>query len=219
MQVRHRARAVPWIARCMAPPTGMDGLALPAFLGRFDLERLAKDASTIVAIDERYATQWLNPGWEIFARENHGEAIPMRFGLGTCYLDGISGPLRGFYQAAFENALLTGEPFELDYECSSPQVFRRSHMLVLPVSGEGLLLVHSLVVERPHDRAEQPSLEEAYRLANGMILQCANCRRVRRKDGSSWDWVPAWIAATPPRTSHGICACCRGFYWGGWKQR
>lgn len=193
----------------------------PAFLDSFDLDLLAKDESTLVALDEHYVIRWFNPGWEVFARKNRGEAIPIRFGRGACYLEGIVGPLQGFFRAAFDNALLTGEPFELDYECSSERVFRHSHMLAMPIGREGLLLVHGIIIERPHDRAAYPSLEDAYRLPSGMIVQCANCRRVRRKDGSSWDWIPEWIAAMPPRTSHGICGCCRGFYWGSscWSER
>lgn len=195
------------------------GLVVPAFLGRFELELLQRDASTIVAVDDAYAIRWFNPGWEAFARANGGAAIRSRFGLGTSYLDGIAGPLRSFFRAAFDNSMLTSEPFELDYECSAPEVFRQSHLLALPVIGEGLLLVHSVVVERPHAHDEHPSLESVYRLPTGVIVQCANCRRVKRRDGSSWDWVPAWVAALPPSTSHGICASCRGLYWGALKQR
>jgi hypothetical protein len=197
----------------------MIATAEPAFLNARELMRLAGDASTLIALDPHYSIQWVNPAWERFARDNGGAATLQRFAIGTSYLEGIGGPLRDYYRSAFDNALLTGEPFYLDYECSSSDVFRRFHMLALPVGGEGLLVTHSQIVERPHDREGHEALERAYRFPSGMVVQCANCRRVRRSDGSSWDWVPAWVTATPEVTSHGICASCRGYYWGAWKNR
>lgn len=197
----------------------MTETAAPALLSSLELTQLERETSSLIALDSNYAIQWVNPSWERFARENSGEAIPRRFGIGTSYLDGIEGPLRHYYRSAFENALLTGEAFELDYECSSADVFRRFHMLALPLGREGLLVAHSRIVEQPHDREAHEALEQAYRLPAGMIVQCANCRRVRRKDGSSWDWVPAWVTVVPPQTSHGVCASCRGFYWGTWNPR
>lgn len=186
--------------------------AVPAFLRNFELTRLARDTSTVIALGSDYRIQWVNPGWERFAGENGGDAIRRRFGVGASYLGGIGGPLRHYYQGAFDNALLTGEPFELDYECSSADVFRRFRMLTLPIGGEGLLVVHSGVVEHPHGREGCEALEDAYRLPGGILVQCANCRRSRRRDGS-WDWVPQWVTVVPPQTSHGLCASCRGFYW------
>lgn len=187
---------------------------MPTFLRKFELARLARDTSTVVALDDEYRIQWVNPSWERFARENSGDAIGRRFGVGASYLGGIGGPLRLYYQAAFDNALLTGEPFELDYECSSADRFRRFHMLALPVGREGLVVAHSGMVEHPHGGDACEALELAYRLPAGIIVQCANCRRVRRTDGASWDWVPAWVTVIPPQTSHGLCASCRAFYLG-----
>jgi hypothetical protein len=193
--------------------------AAPGFLDKLALPTLARDASSLIALDANYAIQWVNPGWERFARENGGTALLPRFGIGTSYLSGIGGPLRDYYRSAFDNALLTAEPIELDYECSSADVYRRFHMIALPLDREGLLVAHSGIVERPHDREGHEALERVYRFPAGMIVQCANCRRVRRNDGSCWDWVPSWVTVVPETTSFGICAPCRGYYWGAPKKR
>lgn len=189
-------------------------LTLPPFLKRFDLKKLGTEGSTLVAIDAHYVIQWFNDAWQRFALENHGELALATFGTGSSYLNGISGVLRDFYRTVFDNALLTGEVFGLEYECSSPTVYRRCHMRAFPFASQGLLLAHSSLIEEPIHRAESPPLEERYRLPSGVIVQCANCRRVRRNEEPSWDWIPSWVEKPPRGTSHGICAVCRGFYWG-----
>jgi hypothetical protein len=187
---------------------------LPEFLaGAFDADALVRDGSTIVVLDPDGKILWTNPAWERFARENGGHDLE-RF---ASYYAGIGPVLRGFYESAFANALLTGAVYVQEYECSSPDVFRKFHLQAMPVAGKGLLLTHSLLVERPHEHQQAPAAAappDRYRGANGIVVQCSNCRRVRRAGEEVWDWVRDWVAASPPNTSHGICAPCLGFYWG-----
>ena len=188
---------------------------VPAILAaRFDVDALDRDESTNVAIDPAGTILWVNRAWERFATANGGADVLRRFGLGGSYLGAISPSLQGFYASAFSNALASGEPLELDYECSSAETFRRFHMRGLPIGQEGLLLEHSLVVEHPHDRAVLEPIDALYASPDGVVVQCSNCRRVRRTTGLAWDWVPAWVRSFPPRTSHGLCDSCRAFYWG-----
>ena len=187
---------------------------MPKLLAGFELERLEVDPSAIVALDADANIVWVNEAWLRFARENGGERGVERIGPGANYLNGIDPVLRGFYATAFENVMLTGEPFELDYECSSAETFRLFHMRALPIGHEGLIIVHSRLVERPHHRRGEPDNAALYRQATGMIVQCANCRRVRRVDGSGWDWVPEYVRQTPDGATHGICSFCRAYYWG-----
>ena len=85
-----------------------------------------------------------------------------------------------------------------------PLVQRQAH-------ARGLLAIHSIVWMKPHAASTEP--ESAYRDANGMLLQCADCRRTRRPDGSAWDVVPAFISASfVPNTSHGLCPTCAPRY-------
>jgi hypothetical protein len=65
-----------------------------------------------------------------------------------------------------------------------------------------------------------PSLEGLYRDEHGLIKRCSNCRRICRpgpdEEGRpTWDWVPAYVAQMPPKTSHGTCALCAQFYYSG----
>jgi hypothetical protein len=85
---------------------------------------------------------------------------------------------------------------------------------VLPFGKAGLLVEHSLLVDRPHQHPELAGLEAHYRSPSGLILQCSNCRRFRRADAAVWDWVRVWISQMPRDVTHGLCAACVGFYWG-----
>jgi hypothetical protein len=180
----------------------------------FSVEALETDGSTVVVIDREYAIRWVNSAWHRFAFDNDGSDIPERYGHGSSYLDGIAPPLRGFYETAFAAAMAKKGVFEHTYECSSPAVFRLFLVRALPCGPEGLLLEHSRVVERPHGGVPSELPPASYARADGTILQCGNCRRVRRAQGDSWDWVPEWTKAPPRHTSHGLCAPCSAFYWG-----
>jgi hypothetical protein len=189
--------------------------AVPEFLGAAYKGTPLDDApSVLVALDSKGTILWVNKAWRQRARAYGEAAFLQRFGPGHSYFEGISEPLRSFYSSVLQNALLTGEPFEQEYECSSPDTFRMNHLRVLPFGADGFLLVHSIVVERPHEREEAAAVERAYRNEDGLIVQCSNCRRVRRRDTAVWDWVRAWARASPPHTSHGICKPCIGYYWG-----
>ena len=187
---------------------------IPEFLRpMFEGTTLAEGPATLVALAPDGTILWVNAAWREFARANDGDDVLRRFGPGQSYFAGAGGPLRSFYEGVVQNALLTGEPFEQDYECSSAEVFRIYHLRVLPFGVDGLLLEHSLVVERPHEQEDHDAVEPCYRNASGMIVQCANCRRVRRAEGDAWDWVRPWVSDLPTNTSHGICSACMGYYW------
>jgi hypothetical protein len=175
---------------------------------------LDEDESTYVALDPGGAIVWTNAAWNRFAIANGGTEVLRRFRPGTSYFEGIAAPLRGFYQSLLLNALTTGEVVDHTYECSSADVFRRFHMRALPLDRKGLLLEHSLVVERPHDPADATARDVAYADGRGIVLQCSNCRRVRRRESAAWDWVPHWVRQAPAQTSHGLCNTCVSFYWG-----
>ena len=59
-----------------------------------------------------------------------------------------------------------------------------------------------------------------YRSAEGVLVQCCHCRRVRRiEEPMVWDWVPAWLTAGPEGTSHGLCEPCVGFHYSKEQMR
>jgi hypothetical protein len=186
---------------------------LPAFLQCFDRESLERDGASVAALDADGRIAWTNSAWKRFARDNGGDEVLRRFGPGASYFDAMSGDLRAFYERAFREAVATSRPFEQDYACPSATLDRNYHLRVLPLAGGGMLVEHSLVSERPHEGPSAEAHEAMFRDDDGILHQCSNCRRMRRVDGA-WHWVPAWVVAAPPWTSHGLCGACVGFYWG-----
>jgi hypothetical protein len=130
--------------------------------------------------------------------------------------------LRPFYVRLFRSCLeaeQTGERTpQHEYECSSADVFREFVMTLYPLrERQGLLVVNSIVVETPHDPALRPPHacdRTAYVQENGWIHQCVHCRRVENvQTEGRWDWVPEWVEAFPPETSHGLCTFCHSHYY------
>lgn len=178
----------------------------------FDFAELDAGGSTIALLEASGAIAWVSAAWRAFGAANG--AAPEAIATGVVYFDAIQGPLRRWFVDAAARCLASGEPFELDYECSSPTTERRFRMRMLPVPEERALLVeHNLRLAAPHAPGTANPFEGAYRDANGILVMCSNCRRARRADRSAWDWVPDWIAPIPPQVSHGLCVLCEQYYY------
>jgi hypothetical protein len=166
--------------------------------------------------DHRIA--YLNPAW---LRLGAANGAPSSAGTGALGVDlRLAAPpaLRPFYTQLFAKATATREVQGHDYECSSPDLHRTFHMAVYPCATGALVIVHSLLREVPHPGRAMPPLEGLYRNERGVIVQCSNCRRIRRpgaeEEGrATWDWVPEYVAQMPRMTSHGICALCSEYYY------
>lgn len=177
----------------------------------FDAESLERVDTNIAVIDDAGSILWVNAAWSRFALANGGASD---LDDARSYFDAITPPLRDFYRSAFANALATGDAFDHEYECSSPDKHRLYHLRALPVDARALLLEHSLVTEAAHDAPSHEAIEARYVSGDGTVLQCSHCRRIRAAAAHSWDWVKQWVVKPHPRTSHGICPSCVGFYWG-----
>jgi hypothetical protein len=178
---------------------------------RFRVDALERDPSSIVAIASDGEIGWANSGWFQFARANGGTNAAIY--PGDNYFAAIAGEVRPRFEAAVSQCLVRGIAIEQDYECSSANVQRAFHLRMLPLGGQAVLLVHSLVAARACDRRSEPPDEGRYRDENGLIAQCSNCRRTRAPSDRSWHWVPAWVETVPARVSHVLCSLCRDFYW------
>lgn len=186
---------------------------LPSFLhDAFDEADLNRHAGSIAVLDADDQILWVNEAWHRFAAE--GGVAPERVGEWRSYVGAIAEPLRSHYAAAFANARATGTIFEQDYDCSSAELHRSFRLRALPF-GQTLVLEHTLRVEEPWSEEPHPPLEDRYFDATRTIAQCGNCRRIRdpMAEHDTFHWVPAWIRAPHPRTSHVICVLCAGFYW------
>jgi CheY-like chemotaxis protein len=178
---------------------------------RFDLAALDAEASTMVIVSGGGSILWVNAAWHAFGVANG--ATPEAIARGVGYFEAVQGELRTWILDAAARCSASGEVFENDYECSSPTVERKFRMRMMPVSEAGLLIEHSLRLESPHTGVAEEPDPANYRSDDGLIVMCSNCRRVRRFDKTSWDWVPTWVAVQPERVSHGLCFVCFKFYY------
>ena len=190
----------------------------PAMLSGVDLETLESDLHSIYALSDQLKLIYLNPAWFRFARENNGEpVISERYPIGTDFPRAVSRIIRSFYVDHLRSILETGVVWEHDYECSSPELFRIYHETAYPMHDKrGILVMNSLLVETEHTPADGPSplYESFYRKPNGLIMQCAYCRRFQRnKDDDIWDWNPEWLRHPPDRISHSLCNICFDYYF------
>lgn len=180
---------------------------------------LEESPSATVGLWPDLTIGYLKAGWYRFARENEGEQVTQRWGLGAYLPAAISEPLQSWYASQFQQCLRGDSPWEHDFECSSAEHFRVFRLSCYPLrSGEGLLLVYSKRIEHAHGAAARPVIEpdlRRYLDVRGILRQCMHCRRVARGgDKYAWDWVSAWAQKSPKETSHGICPICFAHYFG-----
>jgi hypothetical protein len=196
----------------------------PAFVGHlapFDIDALEADLGTTYGLWPDLTLAYFNPAWLKFAHGNRGEPqISTLWPLGRCILDALADPIRQFFLENYQRCLKEQRPWVHFYECSSAQLYREAQMTAFPVGdGDGLLIVNSIRRELEHSRVAQAAVDETYRSKEGIVTQCCHCRRVRRAgDHLVWDWVPDWVEVHPPKTSHGLCAPCLGYYYQGKQQ-
>jgi hypothetical protein len=205
----------------------MNAVCSPQFvsvLDGLDVAAMDRHTGSVYGLWPDLSLAYLNPAWFRFSAENHGEpAISCRWSLGAPLMAAIPDPLQTFYTDLFTTALAqipipTARPLQHEYECSSASLYRRFLMTLYPLkSGAGLLIVNTLVTERNHDadsRPPQPANEALYVDQDGIMRQCAHCRRIQVTGNADlWHWVPAWVEHCPPSTSHTLCTFCLDYYY------
>lgn len=176
---------------------------------------VAASAESAYAMSRDFRIIQVNAAFIRFALANGGQHISEHW-YGLSAIDAISPVLRPFYVAAFENAWQTGQPWEHEYECSAPELYRRFHLVAYPVGREFLVAVHSRTVEAAHTRVVCAPDAHAYEVG-GFIKMCSHCRRVRNVSETPqerWDWVPDYLRRGAEKVSHGLCRPCAQYYWG-----
>lgn len=179
-----------------------------------DLALLDAGADVIYFLDDNLILRGFNTAWERFAVENDGADILIRFGLGCRVLDVIPSQLKGHYARAYLRALESGNRFDQDFECSSPDTFRLYHQTAYPLpTRAGLCITNHITRLRPH-ASETWSPVVEYRTAEGIVVQCQHCDKLRHpKEPTRWDWVPEAVAMRHPDVSHGLCPYCLEHYY------
>lgn len=191
---------------------------MPAWLRRHvDLPTLATDPSSVAAIDDVGTIAWTNEAWRRFAAQNG--ARPGSVDPGVNYFEAVLGAARDPFLAAVSRARATKGPVEHEYECSSPEQQRFFRMRIVPVGEVGLLIAHHLDREAPHPPGVRLTETAEHVSAEGLVVMCASCRRVARRNHAAWDWIPSWVAQPPARVSHGLCPTCAANYLGEWRRR
>lgn len=202
-----------------SPTPLADGFS--SLIAPFEIALLERMPAPVVGLSPDGRIAHLNPAWHAFGVANGARSSGAGGDIGDALLHSTPPVLRPFYEELFADAIATGKVREHDYECSSPEQRRTFRMRVHPCASGALVIVHSLLREAPHAGNACPPLERLYRDARGLVVQCANCRRVRRATrpstepaSATWDWVPEYVAHMPARTSHAICMLCAQFYYG-----
>ena len=167
-------------------------------------QAMAKVADTSYILTETLDIMRVNPAWTHFAHANDGQAMLERWGRGSNLLDAISADLREPFRAMFESALITNVRVEYDYDCSSGLTRRMFRMLAIPVDGRFLVVTHAQRVE-----GDVRELIEAGYQRDGIVVMCADCKRVRAVDRDDrWDWFAAPLDQHIATVSHGSCPLC-----------
>jgi hypothetical protein len=184
-------------------------------LGEIPAAALEQDPSVIFALDSTLHITYCNAAWDHFAAANGGPGLVRPAPIGRPLLAYINGPLAGYYGGALRHVLKTGAPWRHTYECSSRATFRKFLMHVFPVrKTQGLLVVNSLRMERPHELSHDRIGAGDYRTSEGVVVMCSHCRRAQRRGSpDQWDWVPEYVEHLPPNTSHGLCNLCLEYYY------
>lgn len=185
-------------------------------LESFHFESLEDTADSAFALAADLCLSYVNPAFLRFGSENGGQEVDLFSGIKVYIGDVVVGPLRDFYLTAYQSVLDKGERWDHEYECSSPELYRRYKQNAYPLKdGAGLVVVNRLIVESVH-RLQAESPERAlYINRHHLIVQCSHCRCVQRQDGEDqWVWIPEWVAECPPETTHSLCKTCFAYYYG-----
>lgn len=185
----------------------------------FRVKDLEADSAIIYLLQPDLRIIYCNKAWDRFAENNNGGPGLIRSAiLGTRILDVIPEPLKSYYANAFAQVKKEGRPWEDDYECSSPELYRLFRMRMLPLADSYVFVENSLRIERPHDLESHamPGNAGLYLNEHGILTMCSHCRRTRRigmAEGPVWDWVPSFLVDPPGRVSHGLCPNCRAYFY------
>tara|TARA_R110002110_G_scaffold147129_2_gene337518 strand:+ start:222190 stop:222807 length:618 start_codon:yes stop_codon:yes gene_type:complete len=190
-------------------------------LGPSRLENFNQYRHSVYGLDAAFNLAYLNCAWFEFASQNGSDRFDVSaWSLGKNIFTCIPDTLLPFYQKFFNTALTLAPdssvtPMRAEYECSSPELYRKFAMHLYPLGKDGIVVAHSLLVEEIHALDNKHKFDaNNYLNHNGSILQCANCRRVKNlKTPQQWDWVPHYVENPAPSVSHGVCDLCANHYY------
>ncbi len=159
-------------------------------------------------LDVAFQIIYCNPAWDRFAIANNGESALASRICGTPLFRYLPGVLEYHYLKLFERAREKHELVTAEYECNSPDVFRKFRIHISPIPATSLLaVVHSLLAHGDIPYAICRSTDHDYGVGE-LVSMCVQCRRTKRLRDHCWDWVPEFLRTPPARVSYGICQEC-----------
>lgn len=184
-------------------------------LSGYNLQTLDESADVIYFLDPDLNLRGYNKAWVDFARENSGGPSLQKSALGTNLLSVMPLNLRLFYREAYQKAIYTGRRFDHSFQCSSAEVFRLLQQMVHPLhSGEGVMVMNTLVETHPHSLEPLPLAARHFKPDSQIISMCGHCRKVKDQlHAEKWEWVPQALTWDPNLVSHGLCKACFAFYY------
>ena len=157
-----------------------------------------------------------NPAWDSFAVMNGAPRLAGENVIGLNIFEVVPDVLKKFYCDAFAQALKQGV-WEISYQCSSPDLFRKYRMRVHALTNRAWLMVtNPLVYESPHHKVATAD-SKLYVKPNGLVMMCAHCRCSQRVDlPDQWDFVPDYLRLKGQASlivSHGFCPVCYAYFY------
>lgn len=193
-------------------------LVAPGFAPRvpaFDLEALDAAPELVVGVFADDRVGFVNAAYVAAGQAAGGPGFMERWGLGASVALAIDPIVREGWLEGVASVRDAGRVWRCTYECPTPTHRRRFGLIAYPGLEGAVLFVHACLVEEPAP-ALSGALESDYRGPDGLVVQCAECRRVRRPGASgSWDFVSLFVERPVPRVTHGLCEPCAAHVWGG----
>lgn len=183
-------------------------------IGLADALRTLRNSEQVsFVLDSSLNLAYHNKAWDRFARENSAPELAGGAAIGTNLLSVIEKHLRPFYREALHKVTRENTIWEWEYECSSPDLFRKFLMRVHPIKPSGWLLVtNSILVEGEHAPGNTDFKD--YVDAHGKIHMCAHCRCSRRTaTPERWDFVPANLKLEGANVTQGLCPICKNYFY------
>jgi hypothetical protein len=187
-------------------------------------EALDREPGIVAVLEADGTIGYLNWAWDETARRDHLPAACLSDAvLGQRYLDFVVGELKPHVARAFEQAAhheAKNRSVFMHGECNTPTYYRKLTTRISALWTRGLAsgyLVQNDVLNAGQLSAQYPLVEhplEAWRDADGIIVQCACCRRVRSQKTALWEMSVALLVHSAERTSHGLCELCLESYYG-----
>jgi hypothetical protein len=171
-----------------------------------------RNETATCVLDPAFTIVYCNPAWDRFALANNGgSAVASRI-CGAPLFRYVPRVLEYHYSKLFERAREKHVLVSANYECNSPDEFRKFCMHISPIPDTSLIAIeHSLLIYGDIPYPVLRSTDHDYGIGE-LVTMCAQCRRTKRLHDDCWDWVPEFLRNPPDRVSYGICSECLPLY-------